>query len=108
MDLRQCLLQTPPHRPVESDNSTEQLHPGVHTELPHAQLSVVSVVANPIIYGPGAREFYIVCPCGWCSTPHYDQPVDPRCEACDVRDDGKTNFLDFIRAASQFGYRVEG
>lgn len=67
-------------------------------------MAVLSVPCSPA-YPSGAQDFYILCGCGWCSLPLVAMPAlgRVRCEACDVRRQGRENFGRFAIDAAQRG-----
>lgn len=89
--------------PIEPGRAPRQTSAGGHV------LQVISVPANPLVYGQGARDSYVVCGCGWASLPF----IGPRsvsrlsCDACDERADGQRNFRVLVADAAAAGYRVE-
>lgn len=81
-----------------SELQSKQLTPSA---FPMAVLSVPCSAAYPA----GVKDFYILCGCGWCSLPLVAMPAlgRVRCEACDVRRQGRENFGRFAIDAAQRG-----
>lgn len=124
MRVPQYLFKTDSGRPLIGHGIGEQprrdlepqaSHPLVETpgalEVEHVfPISVLTVPCDPAVYPPDARDYYLMCGCGWWSLPHWRmfEPREIRCEVCVAKLAGRDNFQLFATGAVKRGCFVVG
>lgn len=95
-----------PGRDLEPQSSQPLVQSPAALEVEHVfPISVISVSCDPAIYPAGARDFYLMCGCGWWSLPHWRMFTarEIRCEVCAAKRAGRDNFTLFATGAVKRG-----